>query len=69
MRIPIEVHWDIIDGKVMFHGKLRTEILDVTGEHYVRDRRDEIRLSMPTMALLQQRRPDRTSMSTSRSAL
>ena len=39
---PMEVHWDIINGKVMFHGKLRTEILYVTGEHYVRDRRDEI---------------------------
>ena len=39
---PIEVHWDIVNGKVMFHGKLRTEILYVTGEHYVRDRRDEI---------------------------
>jgi hypothetical protein len=36
------VEWDVIQGKVMFHGKLRTEILYVTGEHYVRDRRDEI---------------------------
>ena len=39
---PMYVEWDVIAGKVMFHGKLRTEILYVTGEHYVRDRRDEI---------------------------
>jgi hypothetical protein len=39
---PMYVEWDVIQGKVMFHGKLRTEILYVTGEHYVRDRRDEI---------------------------
>ncbi len=39
---PMYVDWDVINGKVMFHGKLRTEILYVTGEHYVRDRRDEI---------------------------
>ena len=39
---PMYVDWDVLNGKVMFHGKLRTEILYVTGEHYVRDRRDEI---------------------------
>jgi hypothetical protein len=39
---PMFVEWDVIQGKVMFHGKLQTEILYVTGEHYVRDRRDEI---------------------------
>jgi hypothetical protein len=39
---PMFVEWDVLNGKVMFHGKLRTEILYVTGEHYVRDRRDEI---------------------------
>ncbi len=39
---PMYVEWDVISGKVLFHGKMHTQILYVTKEHFVRERHDEI---------------------------
>ncbi len=39
------VDWEIANGKVLFHGKLRKHVYYVTGSHYVKEKREDISFS------------------------
>jgi hypothetical protein len=54
------VDWDVINGKVLFHGKFHTQILYVTKEHFVRERHDEV-ISFSNFAVIPQAAPGMTT--------
>lgn len=58
----LRVDWEIANGKVIFHGKLRKQILYVTASHYVKEKREDITFS--SFAVIPGATPDMNAMVT-----